>query len=60
MDDDDADYMQGSEDEDYGFDYSDGDEANQSGSADVDNMYYTAKCVFYFIIEVKAASDMGI
>jgi COP9 signalosome complex subunit 2 len=43
MDDDDADYMQGSEDEDYGFDYSDGDEANQSGSADVENMYYTAK-----------------
>ncbi|KIM88750.1 hypothetical protein PILCRDRAFT_2939 [Piloderma croceum F 1598] len=43
MDDDDADYMQGSEDEDYGFDYSDGDEANESGSADVENMYYTAK-----------------
>ncbi|EGO31099.1 hypothetical protein SERLADRAFT_364841 [Serpula lacrymans var. lacrymans S7.9] len=43
MDDDDADYMQGSDDEDYGFDYSDGDEANESGSADVENMYYTAK-----------------
>jgi COP9 signalosome complex subunit 2 len=43
MDDDDADYMQGSEDEDYGFDYSDGDEANESGTADVENMYYTAK-----------------
>ncbi|KAG9313994.1 PCI domain-containing protein [Chiua virens] len=43
MDDDDAEYMQGSEDEDYGFDYSDNDEANESGSADVENMYYTAK-----------------
>ncbi|KAJ6486210.1 PCI domain-containing protein [Mycena polygramma] len=43
MDDDDADYMQGSDDEDYGFDYSDGDEANESGSADVENMYYKAK-----------------
>ncbi|EMD32533.1 hypothetical protein CERSUDRAFT_87861 [Gelatoporia subvermispora B] len=43
MDDDDADYMQGSEDEDYGFDYSDDDEANESGSADAENMYYTAK-----------------
>ncbi|KAI6012541.1 PCI domain-containing protein [Pisolithus orientalis] len=43
MDDDDADYMQGSDDEDYGFDYSDNDEANDSGSADVENMYYTAK-----------------
>ncbi|KZP28944.1 PCI-domain-containing protein [Athelia psychrophila] len=43
MDDDDADYMQGSDDEDYGFDYSDGDDANESGSADVENMYYTAK-----------------
>ncbi|KIJ66370.1 hypothetical protein HYDPIDRAFT_26724 [Hydnomerulius pinastri MD-312] len=43
MDDDDADYMQGSDDEDYGFDYSDNDDANESGSADVENMYYTAK-----------------
>lgn len=43
MDDDDADYMQGSDDEDYGFDYSDGDEANESGSADVENLYYKAK-----------------
>ncbi|KAG8219441.1 transcription factor MYC1 [Butyriboletus roseoflavus] len=43
MDDDDAEYMQGSEDEDYGFDYSDNDEASESGSADVENMYYTAK-----------------
>ncbi|KAJ6623092.1 PCI domain-containing protein [Mycena sp. CBHHK59/15] len=43
MDDDDADYMQGSDDEDYGFDYSDGDEANDSVSADVENMYYKAK-----------------
>ena len=62
MDDDDADYMQGSEDEvaelvviylfiadrlcqDYGFDYSDDeDEGNQTMSADVENIYYTAKC----------------
>jgi len=44
MDDDDADYMQGSDDEDYGFDYSDDDEgANQTMSADVENLYYTAK-----------------
>ncbi|KAH7915705.1 PCI domain-containing protein [Hygrophoropsis aurantiaca] len=43
MDDDDADYMQGSDDEDYGFDYSDGDDADESGTADVENMYYTAK-----------------
>jgi len=43
MDDDDADYMQGSEDEDYGFDYSDGEDVDEGGSADVENMYYTAK-----------------
>ncbi|KAH9486349.1 COP9 signalosome complex subunit 2 [Psilocybe cubensis] len=43
MDDDDADYMQGSDDEDYGFDYSDNDDANESGSVDVENMYYKAK-----------------
>ncbi|ETW86826.1 hypothetical protein HETIRDRAFT_308154 [Heterobasidion irregulare TC 32-1] len=43
MDDDDADYMQGSDDEDYGFDYSDGEDADDAGSADVENMYYTAK-----------------
>ncbi|KAF8516095.1 PCI domain-containing protein [Gautieria morchelliformis] len=42
MDDDDAEYMQ--EDEDYDFDYSDdGEDANDSGSADVENQYYTAK-----------------
>ncbi|PPQ77002.1 hypothetical protein CVT25_014819 [Psilocybe cyanescens] len=44
MDDDDADYMQGSDDEDYGFDYSDNEDANESGSVDVENMYYKAKC----------------
>ncbi|KAL1762546.1 PCI domain-containing protein [Schizophyllum commune] len=43
MDDDDADYMQGSDDEDYGFDYSDGDDDNDAGAADVENMYYRAK-----------------
>ncbi|TEB38684.1 PCI-domain-containing protein [Coprinellus micaceus] len=44
MDDDDADYMQGSDDEDYGFDYSDNDEdADESGSVDLENMYYVAK-----------------
>lgn len=66
MDDDDADYMQGSDDEvrnatlyqgpphstlhfqqDYGFDYSDGDEGDEGGSADVENMYYKAKCMVY-------------
>ena len=31
--------------QDYGFDYSDDDdEANNAGSADVENLYYTAKC----------------
>ena len=44
MDDDDADYMQGSEDEDYDFDYSDGEDADQPGNVDVENMYYKAKC----------------
>lgn len=43
MDDDDADYMQGSDDEDYGFDYSDDGEGEVAESADVENMYYTAK-----------------
>ncbi|KAH9943987.1 PCI-domain-containing protein [Epithele typhae] len=43
MDDDDADYMQGSDDEDYGFAYSDDDDGNEGASADVENMYYTAK-----------------
>ncbi|EPQ60144.1 PCI-domain-containing protein [Gloeophyllum trabeum ATCC 11539] len=43
MDEDDADYMQGSDDEDYGFEYSDDDEANESGTVDIENMYYTAK-----------------
>jgi hypothetical protein len=28
----------------YDFDYSDGEDANESGSADVENMYYKAKC----------------
>ena len=63
MDDDDADYMQGSDDEviflsppldirtgvtlsqDYGLDYSDGDEADEAGDVDVENLYYTAKCM---------------
>lgn len=31
-------------DQDYGFDYSDGDDGDEGGSADVENMYYTAKC----------------
>lgn len=30
--------------QDYGFDYSDDDEGNEAASADVENMYYTAKC----------------
>lgn len=61
MDEDDADYMQGSEDEvcgkstihnisflisyqDYDFEYSDDDNDEESENADVENMYYTAKC----------------
>ncbi|KDQ63032.1 hypothetical protein JAAARDRAFT_120393 [Jaapia argillacea MUCL 33604] len=43
MDDDDADYMQGSDDEDYGFEYDEDEEANESGSVDIENMYYQAK-----------------
>jgi len=43
MDDDDADYMQGSEEEDYDFDYSGDEEENEAGGADVENMYYKAK-----------------
>ena len=31
--------------QDYGFDYSDNEDANESGSADVENMYYKAKCL---------------
>ncbi|KAI0304614.1 PCI domain-containing protein [Russula brevipes] len=42
MDDEDAEYMQGSDDEDYGFDYSD-EGADDAVSVDVENMYYTAK-----------------
>lgn len=30
--------------QDYGFDYSDGDEAEEGGAPDLENMYYTAKC----------------
>ena len=36
--------------QDYGFDYSDNDEANESGSADVENMYYTAKCASHSLL----------
>ncbi|KAF5374988.1 hypothetical protein D9758_000524 [Tetrapyrgos nigripes] len=43
MDDDDADYMQGSDDENYDFEYSDGDDGDESGTVDVENLYYTAK-----------------
>jgi len=43
MDDDDADYMQGSDDEDYGFDYSDDGDGDAGESADVENIYYAAK-----------------
>jgi len=41
MDDEDAEYMQGSDNESYGFGYSDDDGA--SVNVDVENMYYTAK-----------------
>lgn len=33
--------------QDYGFEYSDEDEAGESGSADVENMYYKAKGVSF-------------
>jgi len=71
MDDDDADYMQGSDDEvcwlfifipvepcpqrtwfsqNYDFEYSDGDEGDESGTVDVENMYYKAKGGFIWVI----------
>ncbi|KAH9050524.1 PCI domain-containing protein [Lactarius hengduanensis] len=43
MDDEDADYMRGSEDEVYEFTYSDGEGDDDTGTVDVENMYYTAK-----------------
>ncbi|TFK77522.1 PCI-domain-containing protein [Pluteus cervinus] len=44
MDDDDADYMQGSEDEDYGFEFDDDEEAGEDAEGtDLENLYYTAK-----------------
>ncbi|KAH9178848.1 PCI domain-containing protein [Lactarius sanguifluus] len=43
MDDEDAEYMQGSDDEVYEFNYSDGDDGDDTGTVDVENMYYTAK-----------------
>ena len=30
--------------QDYDFDYSDGEDAEESGNVDVENMYYKAKC----------------
>jgi hypothetical protein len=32
--------------QDYGFDYSDGEGADDAVSVDVENMYYTAKCLY--------------
>ena len=29
---------------DYGFDYSDGDDASEGGAPDLENLYYIAKC----------------
>jgi hypothetical protein len=34
--------------QDYGFDYSDDGEGEEAESADVENMYYTAKCTPIF------------
>ena len=34
--------------QDYGFDYSDDGEGQEAESADVENMYYTAKCTQIF------------
>ena len=61
MDEEDAEYMQGSDEvrllslllgcifsiktQDYGFDYSD-EGADDAVSVDVENMYYTAKCLY--------------
>lgn len=30
--------------QDYGFDYSDGDDASDGGAPDLENLYYIAKC----------------
>ena len=35
------------QEQDYGFDYSDGEGADDSVSVDVENMYYTAKCLCF-------------
>jgi len=43
MDDDDADYMQGSDDDDYGFEYSEEEGNGEVDGVDVENMYYKAK-----------------
>ena len=35
---------------DYDFDYSDGDEADDNGAPDLENMYYIAKCKIYICV----------
>lgn len=49
--------------QDYGFDYSDDGEGEEAESADVENMYYTAKCTPIFphlrLILIPADSKEG-
>ncbi|KAE9409234.1 PCI-domain-containing protein [Gymnopus androsaceus JB14] len=61
MDDDDADYMQGSDEEDYNFDYSDGDDdAQESGGADKEDNPETALKEFRAIVDQeKEKGDWG-
>ena len=35
---------------DYGFDYSDGDDASDGGAPDLENLYYLAKCKLVVVI----------
>jgi len=43
--------------QDYGFDYSENDEAEDTGDVDVENLYYVAKCAGFFHIGTGRPSD---
>ena len=43
--------------QDYGFAYSDDDGDNEGGSADVENMYYTAKCTYKTMVTSVAYTE---
>ena len=44
--------------QDYGFDYSDGDGADDAVSVDVENMYYTAKCLYLALFLLVSHSEI--